>query len=170
MSPGFHTRASTPADARSVLALYRAAASGTGGLARRPEEIGPAYVEGFLAKACERGLGFVAVTPQGQVVGEIHVFRMDPAQFSHVLTDLTVAVHPDWQGRGVGSALFSALIAAARALSPRIERIELVARSGNVGAIRLYERLGFVNEGRFVGRVRLPDGRVEDDMPMALRL
>jgi putative acetyltransferase len=81
-----------------------------------------------------------------------------------VLTDLTVAVHPDWQGRGVGRALFEALFAAARA--QKVERIELMAREGNVGALRLYEALGFKVDGRFEGRVRLPDGTTEADIAM----
>jgi putative acetyltransferase len=92
---------------------------------------------------------------------------MRPAQFRHVLTDLTVAVHPRAQGRGVGSRLFEALFEAASRLTPPVTRIELVARTGNAAAIRLYERLGFRAEGRFAGRVRLADGRIEDDIPMA---
>ena len=86
------------------------------------------------------------------------------------LSDLTVAVDPAWQGRGVGRALFAALFEAARALSPQVTRIELMAREGNIDAIRLYERLGFVIEGRFVQRVRMPDGRLEDDIAMGLLL
>jgi ribosomal protein S18 acetylase RimI-like enzyme len=43
-------------------------------------------------------------------------------------------------------------------------------RAGNTDAIRLYQRLGFKIEGRFVGRVYLPDGTVEDDIAMALLL
>ena len=45
-----------------------------------------------------------------------------------------------------------------------------MAREGNIDAIRLYERLGFVMEGRFVQRVRMPDGRLEDDIAMGLLL
>ncbi len=95
---------------------------------------------------------------------------MASRQFRHVLTDLTVAVHPDWQGKGLGTLLFGQLIEAARAMTPSVTRIELFAREGNAGAIRLYERLGFVVEGRFKGRVRLPNGVIEDDIAMALIL
>jgi putative acetyltransferase len=160
----------TAADAAALLALHKAAAVTPGGLARMPDEITSAYVAGFLEKAAAEGIGLGAWSADGMLCGEIHAVRMTPALFGHVLSDLTVAVHPDWQGRGVGSALFGALITAARRLDPPIGRIELMTGAGNIGAIRLYERLGFRHEGRFVGRGRLSDGRVEDDIAMALML
>jgi ribosomal protein S18 acetylase RimI-like enzyme len=165
----FEIRSTTMAAAPEVLALYRAAADGPGGLARRPEEMDLAYVEGFLAKAHAGGVSLGAWS-EGRLVGEIHAGRIGPNQFAHVLSDLTIAVDPAWQGRGVGRALFGALFAAAAQLQPKVSRIELMAREGNAGAIRLYQALGFVVEGRFPGRVRLPDGAVEADIAMGLLL
>lgn len=162
-------RATSPDDAASVLELYRAAAAGQGGLARRPDEMDLGYVEGFLAKARAGGVSLGAWSG-GRLCGEIHAARIGPDQFAHVLSDLTVAVDPAWQGRGVGRALFQALFAEARTLIPKVTRVELMAREGNAGAIRLYEALGFVIEGRFAGRVRLPDGTVEADIAMGLLL
>ena len=40
----------------------------------------------------------------------------------------------------------------------------------NVGALCLYERLGFKSAGLLIGRVKLPDGSVEDDIPMSRNL
>ena len=74
------------------------------------------------------------------------------------------------QGRGAGTRLFHALFDEAANLQPQISRIELVARSGNAAAIRLYERLGFRKEGCIHGRVILANGTVEDDIPMARTL
>lgn len=162
-------RPTAAADAAAVLALYRAAAAGPGGLARRPDEMDLAYVEGFLGKARAGGVTLGAWI-DGRLAGEIHAARIGPDQFAHVLSDLTVAVDPGQQGRGVGRALFAALFDAARALSPQVTRIELMAREGNIDAIRLYERLGFVIEGRFAQRVRMPDGRLEDDIAMGMLL
>jgi len=157
-------------DADAVLTLYRAVAAHGGGLARSVDEINPDYVGHFLTTATSSGgMSLGACAKDGGLAGEIHVMRMAPEQFQHVLTDLTVAVHPAWQGKGVGT-LFKGLIASARTLVPRITWVELVAREGNADAIRLYERLGFRIEGRFVGRVRLADGAIEDDIPMALML
>jgi putative acetyltransferase len=167
MSEAFVLRALTTADAPAVLALYRATAdSPSSGLARSPDEMDLAWVQGFLGKASASG-ATLGVWSADVLAGEIHASRMGPRQFDHNLMDLTVAVHPDWQGRGVGARLFEGLFAAAAAMTPKIERIELAVREGNPGALRLYQRMGFVIEGHHPGRVRLPDGTVETDITMA---
>lgn len=155
------------ADASRVRALYVAAASVAGsGLARAPDEIGADYVEGFLRRACGNGVTLGAFLGD-RLVGELHAARPGPRQFDHVLTDLTIAVDPAAQGKGIGSALFAAFFERTAMLVPGVSRVELIARSGNLGALKLYRRLRFVEEGRLVGRVRLPDGRTEDDICMA---
>jgi putative acetyltransferase len=162
-------RPSTLADAPAVLALHAAASSHGGGLAREPDELDLAQIQSVLEKSLASGVALTAWSG-GAIAGEIHASRLGPRQFAHNLTDLTVAVHPDFQGRGVGAALFEALFEAAGRLTPRIERIELMCREGNLNAVRLYQRLGFVIEGRFQRRVRLKDGSIDDDLAMAKRL
>jgi putative acetyltransferase len=127
------------------------------------------HVRAFLTKAERDGVTLGAYLDE-RLVGEIHAARLGPRQFGHVLSDLTIAVHPEAQGRGVGARLFAAFFASAAELSPAVTRIELMVRAGNAHAIELYERLGFIREGRFAARVRLRDGRVEDDIAMALLL
>lgn len=167
MTHDLTVRDMTAADLLSVLELYRATAQAPGsGLAREPEEITEAYVRGFLTGTGAGGISLGAFGGD-ELLGELHASRLAPRQFAHVLTDLTVAVRPSHQGRGVGAQLFNALFKRAARLTPPVTRIELVARSGNVAGIRLYERLGFEREGRFLGRVHLAHGTVEDDIPMA---
>jgi putative acetyltransferase len=163
---GVAIRSTTAADAPAILALHIAAASRGGGLAREPDEMDLAGIEAALARPFLNGVALSAWDGQA-IAGEIHASRLGPRQFAHNLTDLTVAVHPDFQGRGVGAALFETLFAVAATLSPKIERIELMCREGNLGAVRLYQRLGFVIEGRFPRRVRLKDGTLDDDLAMA---
>lgn len=79
--------------------------------------------------------------------------------------DLTVTLHPQAQGLGVGLRLFATMIENAVRLSPPLTRIELLAWSGNAAAIRLYEELGFRAKGH--ARIRLADSRIEQEMPMA---
>lgn len=155
------------AHSTAVRELHLAAAAIEGsGLARAPDEITAEHVQGFLRRGSETGVALGAFI-EDRLVGEIHATRLGPRQFDHVLTELAVAVHPDVQGLGVGSALFAGLFERTGPMTPRIHRIELIARSGNVGALRLYRRLGFIEEGRLVGRVILPDGSREDDVIMA---
>lgn len=56
-----------------------------------------------------------------------------------IISDLWV--DPDWQGRGIGSALLSALLADIRAAGYDRARLTAHARNGN--ALRFYEGRGF---------------------------
>lgn len=162
---GVTIRATTLADAPAILALHLAAASRGGGLAREPDEMSLPPIEAALAKALATGVALSAWNGEA-IAGEIHASRLGPRQFDNSLTELTVAVHPDFQGRGIGGLLFEALFAEARK-QPGLTRVELFCREGNAHAVRLYQRLGFVIEGRLVRRVVLADGTVEDDLAMA---
>jgi ribosomal protein S18 acetylase RimI-like enzyme len=162
---GITVRATTLADAPAILDLHLAAAARGGGLAREPDEMSLAPIEAVLSKALATGVALSAWS-DGAIAGEIHASRLGPRQFDNSLTELTVAVHPDFQGQGVGAALFEALFAEARKLSG-LTRVELMCREGNHRAVRLYQRLGFVIEGRFIRRVVLADGTVQDDLAMA---
>ena len=156
-------RALTLADAPAALALMQAA---SGGLGRLPHEMDLPWIEASVSGALDEGVA-IGAWLDGRLAGLIKAPRMPSAQFRHVLWDLTIATHPDFQGRGVGRGLFEALFAAARTLDPPVERVELVVRHGLIHAIRLYEQVGFVQEGRFLRRFRLSDGSYEDDLPMA---
>ena len=101
------------------------------------------------------------------VVGSIHACRRGIRALAHVLGELTVAVRPDWQGRGVGRALLERLLAVVRDERPGIERVELLSRESNARAIGLYERTGFRREGRRERRIRAAGGGLVADVPMA---
>ena len=156
-------RSLTMADAQAVLAVMQAA---SGGLGRLPEEMDLAWIEESLGGALAGGVA-IGAWDNGRLAGVIKAPRMPSVQFQHVLWDLTIATHPDFQGRGIGRGLFEALFEAARALDPPIERVELVVRHGLAHAIRLYEQMGFAQEGRFARRFHMADGSYEDDLPMA---
>ena len=156
----------TLTDAPTLLALMRRA---EGGLGRLPDEMDLPWIEEALGGALNGGLA-IGAWDGARLIGMIKASRMPSVQFQHVLWDLTVAVDPEAQGRGVGHQLFAELIATAATLTPKVERIELVVREGLTHAIRLYERVGFRQEGRFERRFRLADGTYEADLPMALLL
>jgi len=65
---------------------------------------------------------------------------------AHMLYVGGLAVHPEHQGKGYGLQLMNDIISFAD--QKGIIRIELSTAVGNSAAIRLYERAGFVIEGR----------------------
>ena len=158
-------RKAVEADHAGIVALYRAVAATPGGIARRPEEVSDAYVRGFMHEAATQGLEFV-FEEDGIILGEIHAASPGIACFAHVLSDLTIAVSPQAQGRGVGRRLFQALLDEVTHHLPAITRVELFARDSNQRARALYESLGFVEEGRLRARIIDADGKPETDTIM----
>ena len=163
----FIIRKARPDDASDILALYRRVARVPGGLARLEHEIDAAYVNGFVVRAQDAGIELLAIDAEHGLVGEIHASPSPLHVFSHVLTDLTIAVDPIAQGRGVGRRLFEALLDQVRTAHPEILRVELIASASNRRAISLYTSLGFQQEGEMRGRIRTPEGGFEADIPMA---
>ena len=82
----------------------------------------------------------------GRVVGQLGLHVEQNPRRRHV-GSIGMAVHDDFQGRGVGSALLVAILELAdRWLALR--RIELEVYTDNAAAIALYEKFGFVQEGQ----------------------
>ena len=160
-------RRSQSSDVDGIVALYKAVSKAGGGLARTADEVTRAYVADFLQGALNGGVALVATDDSGVVIGEIHARPLAPRTFAHVLGDLTIAIHPSWQGRGVGRRIFSYLLEVVETEMPHILRIELKSRESNSHAIAMYESLGFRKEGRMIDRVRLADGSLDADIPMA---
>jgi len=107
-----------------------------------------------LAKPSSRSLG--AIDEAGTLVGYLVLSKHVDAW--HVMN---VAVAPDHRRRGVASALLSRLLDLTRADAERGHTLEV--RVSNIGAIKLYERVGF--EARGVRRGYYTDNR-EDALIM----
>lgn len=76
-----------------------------------------------------------------------------------------MAVHDDWQRRGVGTALLAALLDLADNWL-NLARLELYVFADNVAAVSLYQRFGFVEEGT-LARYAFRDGDYADALLMA---
>jgi ribosomal protein S18 acetylase RimI-like enzyme len=101
------------------------------------------------------------------IIAEMHGYKLIPKAFSHVLSNLTIAVDPDFQGQGVGKLMFSSFIDHIAGNRPDILRVELVTHESNARALSLYKALGFVIEGRLEKRIRFDGKEMETDIPMA---
>lgn len=89
----------------------------------------------------------LVATDGDEIVGLlVLVTHLEAPRFHHVAHIDLVATHEDHQGRGVASLLIRTVIDMAEQWMA-IERLELIVFTGNVGAIRLYEWLGFEHEG-----------------------
>jgi ribosomal protein S18 acetylase RimI-like enzyme len=100
-----------------------------------------------------------AVTGNDQVAG-LGYWRRYDRPTHRVNADLEkLAVSPAAQGQGVGRALLSALITAAR--TRRIETLTLDLRGDNVRAAALYESAGFTRYGTLPGFVAVGDRRYD---------
>lgn len=152
-------------DHAAIVALYRAVAAIPDGIARTPEEVSDDYVAGFMGRAAANGVELV-FEEEGRILGEIHASGVGIASLAHLLTDLTIAVHPLAQGKGVGRALFEGLLGHVTGAMPHISRVELFARDSNARARALYASLGFVEEGRLRARVNNSRGEPETDTMM----
>jgi ribosomal protein S18 acetylase RimI-like enzyme len=155
-------------DLEELVRMYRAVAAIEGGIARTLDEVDARYVGHFLAESLASGCSLVARLPNGgEIIGEIHAWTLTPKRFSHVLGELTIAVHPDHQGLGVGRSLFLRLLTEVEQNRPDILRVELIAQESNQRAIGFYESLGFQIEGKMTGRIHGIGDVYEADIPMA---
>jgi ribosomal protein S18 acetylase RimI-like enzyme len=102
----------------------------------------------------------------GQLVGHGMLDPLPLAAVRHVV-HLTLAVHPGWQGRGIGRALLEHLIEWAKS-APAVEKIELNVRATNTAAHALYSKLGFAEIGRWQRRVRIAKDQYVADIAMEL--
>ncbi len=163
-----HLRTATIDDLRKIKVLYQRVAGHGPGLARTEEEITDDYVSRFLNNSIRSGLIIVAEHPNDDtLIAEIHAYAPEPSAFRHIFSDLTIAVHPDFQGKKIGRTIFTIFLEEIGLNRPDIGRVELVTRESNERAIRFYQSMGFQVEGRFEMRIRRPDGCFEADIPMS---
>lgn len=125
-------------DRPASVAEYRALrdASGLGAFPEENSRIGlAATLVGVWLRDGERLVGMARIIGDGGCFGQV--------------TD--VAVHPDYQGRGLGTRIMARLLEAARETLPADLFLSLI---GDPGAERLYEKMGFA--ARYGMARRLP--------------
>lgn len=169
LPPDVTLRDATVEDAPTLARAAREIAETPGLLASRPHELTDARYATTIRTLAASGDGkFLVAESAGVPVGHAWFEPLGLEVTRHVV-QLTMAVHPGWQGRGIGKALLTSLLEWARS-APRVERAELRVRSGNTNAMALYRALGFVEEGRMVKRIKVAPDRYFDDVAMGLWL
>jgi putative acetyltransferase len=155
-------------DLPRLIELYKAVARDGGGIARLEHEITEDYVKNFILKSLATGLIIVGENPDNmdQLVAEIHGYKAGIATFDHVLGDVTILVHPKFQGKKIGRTILTIFLEEIGRNRMDIGKVELIARESNMKAIELYQSLGFKIEGRLEMRIKTPDHNYEADIPM----
>jgi len=152
-----------------VFNLYKRVTKVGGGIARTSNEITKKYINNIIACTQKSGVHLVVDHPSNpkKIIGEIHCYKLVPSVFNHVLSDLTIVVDSDFQGKGIGKLLLNELLTRVENERLDILRVELIVRESNKKAILFYERLGFKIEGRLESRIDSRNGTFEADIPMA---
>lgn len=102
----------------------------------------------------------------GHIIGMLSFHNGERKRIAH-LGEFGISVCKVWRNRGIGRALLSTLILWAQQ-HPLIEKVCLEVFATNVGAIALYESLGFQSEGRLRREIKLGPGAYVDTIRMAL--
>ncbi len=118
-----------------------------------------------LAEPPEGMIGLVACAEDGEVIGQLDLFTFPSKPRRRHAGKIGMAVHDDWQGKGVGSALLQAAIDLADNWL-NLTRLEIEVFIDNEPAIRLYKKFSFAVEGVLV-RYGFRDGEYVDVYAMA---
>jgi ribosomal protein S18 acetylase RimI-like enzyme len=102
-----------------------------------------------------------------RLLGAIGCERQERLKVRHVGHVIGMMVRPEARGAGIGALLLEACIAEARHAG--LEMLTLTVTAGNQGAVRLYERHGFVAYGTLRRALKV-GGRYHDKLHMALAL
>lgn len=103
-------------------------------------------VQGFIANVVDAGHPQWLALAGEQVIGWCDAIPLWADGLAH-RAQFGIGLRRDWRGRGLGRQLAEMVIRQA-GRDGRIARLDLEVRADNLPAIRLYESLGFVTEGR----------------------
>jgi diaminopimelate decarboxylase len=161
---GITVRPARPQDARSYLAFWTAIVD-EGRHVRTEHVTGTprTYRRRFRRSWTDREAQIVAVDAGDRVVGHVYIQREAHPVTRHVAT-LGIAVSADARGRGVGTVLMAEALRWARSVD--VDKVVLSVYPHNRGAMALYRKFGFVEEGRLARHSRKSYGD-EDEILMA---
>lgn len=167
-NPRYRIRTLEPAHLGSLRALHRALIDEDSAYRKAPGEYGEDDLESLAALLFQilenpNNVYLVAVSaaPEHEaVIGYIRFLQNTSRQRTRHNGLFGMGVHAEFRSKGLGQALLNALLGELQ--DTEIERVSLHVFSDNEGAIRFYERNGFVASGTLPGEIKMEDGRYRD--------
>jgi diaminopimelate decarboxylase len=160
---GVRVRPARARDARSFLEMWREVVAEQRYVRSEEAQRSARYYRRRFRRSWTQSEAQLVAVAGRRIVGHLTIQRETHPVARHVAT-LGIAVAADRRGGGVGSALLAEAIRWARGVG--VEKIVLSVYPHNVGAIALYRRFGFVEEGRLARQSRKSYG-YEDEILMA---
>jgi len=169
MKPKVEIREPRPSDARALNLYVRSIFATSKHLITRAEEYRtrPFKQRMWISKKHTNPVEICLLAViDGEIVGMLDNWTDRRQRVAHV-TCFAMSVAEGWRGNGIGRALLTRFIDWVHA-HPSLIRVELHVHSDNEAAIKLYESCGFKREGVRRNAVKYEDGRIVDDILMAL--
>lgn len=94
------------------------------------------------------------------MVGALHFDNGSHRRLGHRGT-LHMSVHPDHRRKGIGTALLNSLLEWARQ-NPVVEKVALGVFAENHPAVALYQKAGFIEEGRRIREIKISEDHYAD--------
>ncbi len=138
-------RPATADDAAAITRLY-AQHVRTGRASFELQPPAAAEIAGRIAAVQADGLPYLVAERDGRLAGFAYAGPYRPRPAYRFTVEDSVYVDPALQGRGIGRALLSAVIAAATAAGRR-QMVAVIGDSANAGSIALHRVLGFEPAG-----------------------
>jgi RimJ/RimL family protein N-acetyltransferase len=121
-----------------------------------------------IRKSFERNNLYIVFETEGKVVGFLVLNRYEHERLNHA-GSMGMGIREKFTNQGIGTKLIEFLINWAKK-QKSIEKICLGVVSVNERAIKVYKRMGFVEEGRQRNQIKYEDGSYGDDILMAYYL
>jgi RimJ/RimL family protein N-acetyltransferase len=160
---GVEIRPAQPRDAAQFIEVIRQVAAERRFIATEEVTWRPRmYRKRFRRSRTDQAATLVAVAG-GRVVGSIGIRREEWRTNRHIAT-FGMSILKEWRGQGIGSALLAEALRWARSVG--VEKVSLTVYPHNSGAVALYRKFGFVDEGRLSGQSKKSYG-YDDEVIMS---
>ncbi|WP_262695552.1 GNAT family N-acetyltransferase [Kordiimonas aquimaris] len=164
----FLIRNAIPSDAKYLNRYLRSIFAESRHLVTKPEEfkMTPFQQRVWIKRKAANTHEICIVALHGKsILGVLESATDRRARTRHVTT-FSMSVHPDHRGKGIGQELLNTYTGWVSEHN-QLSKVELHVHSDNAIAIHLYEKAGFVIEGRRKDAIKYKNERFVDDILMA---